>query len=236
MSAFTPDCGPRPPTAMNTDQARFNMVEQQIRPWNVLDPKVLDLLFEVKREEFVPEAYRGLAFMDLEIPLGKGEVMMSPKVEARLLQELDPKTSDRVLEVGTGSGYLTALLARRAAEVLSIEIHDDFWHRAATNLERAGIRNLQLKVGDAARTPAGFVAASERFDAIVLTGSVAAMPAAYLDRLAPGGRAIAIVGEAPIMHAMLFTHVANGQFHSRELFETVLPPLVNAIPADHFEF
>ncbi|MBL8522041.1 MAG: protein-L-isoaspartate O-methyltransferase, partial [Betaproteobacteria bacterium] len=121
---------------MNIEQARFNMVEQQIRPWNVLDPAVLALLFELKREDFVPEAYRGLAFMDLEIPLGRDEVMMSPKLEARIVQEVAPKPTDRVLEIGTGSGYLTALLARRAAEVFSIELHDEFWHRAATNLER----------------------------------------------------------------------------------------------------
>jgi protein-L-isoaspartate(D-aspartate) O-methyltransferase len=221
---------------MNIDQARFNMVEQQIRPWNVLDPAVLDLLFEVKREDFVPEAYRGLAFMDLEIPLGKGEVMMAPRVEARLVQEVNPKSTDRVLEIGTGSGYLTALLSRRAAEVLSIELYDEFWHRAATNLERAGIRNIHLKVGDAARNADAFVNASDKFDVIVLTGSVPVMPDAYLARLSPGGRAVAIVGEAPVMKAMLYTHVAEGQYRQTELFETVLPPLVNAAPASHFEF
>jgi protein-L-isoaspartate(D-aspartate) O-methyltransferase len=221
---------------MDTEQARFNMVEQQIRTWNVLDPKVLDLLFAVKREDFVPDAYRGLAFMDLEIPLGKNEVMMSPKLEARIVQALDPKPGDRVLEVGTGSGYLTALLASRAAEVVSVEIHDEFWHRAANNLERAGIRNIQLKVGDAARTPAAFVAASDKFDVIVLTGSVNAMPEAYLERLNAGGRALAIIGEAPIMKATLFTPTASGSFISRELFETVIPPLVNAAPANRFTF
>lgn len=221
---------------MNLDQARFNMVEQQIRPWNVLDPAVLDLLFEVKREDFVPEAYRGLAFMDLEIPLGKGEAMMAPRVEARLVQEVNPKSTDRVLEIGTGSGYLTALLSRRAAEVLSIELHNEFWHRAATNLERAGIRNIQLKVGDAARNADAFLSASDKFDVIVLTGSVPAMPDAYLARLLPGGRAVAIVGEAPVMKAILFTHVAEAQFHQTELFETMLTPLVNAAPVSHFEF
>lgn len=221
---------------MDIEQARFNMVEQQIRTWNVLDPKVLDLLFEVKREDFVPEAYRGLAFMDLEVPLGREQFMMSPKLEARILQELDPKPTDRVLEIGTGSGYLTALLARRAAEVVSIELHDEFWHRAATSLERASIRNIQLKVGDAARSPDAFLAASERFDAIVLTGSVHTLPAAFLDRLAPGGRALAVLGEAPAMTATLFTCAAPGQFQTRELFETVVAPLVNAEPVNHFEF
>lgn len=221
---------------MNIDQARFNMVEQQIRPWNVLDPAVLDLLFEVKREDFVPEAYRGLAFMDLEIPLGHNEVMMAPRVEARIVQEVNPRPTDRVLEVGTGSGYLTALLARRAAEVFSIELHDEFWHRAANNIERAGIRNIQLKVGDAARSADAFLKASDKFDVIVLTGSVPVMPDAYLSRLTLGGRAVAVVGEAPVMKAVLFTHVAESQFRQTELFETVLPQLINAAPVSHFEF
>ncbi len=221
---------------MNLDQARFNMVEQQIRPWNVLDPAVLDLLFEVKREDFVPEAYRGLAFMDLEIPLGHNEVMMAPRVEARLLQEVHPRPTDRVLEIGTGSGYLTALLARRAAEVLSIEIQDEFSRRAAKHLASAGIRNVQLKVGDAARTADAYLNPGDRFDVIVLTGSVPFMPESHLARLASGGRAVAIVGEAPVMKAILYTQVAEGQFRETELFETVLPPLVNAAPVSHFEF
>jgi protein-L-isoaspartate(D-aspartate) O-methyltransferase len=223
-------------TPMNPDQARFNMVEQQIRPWNVLDPAVLNLLFEVKREDFVPEAYRGLAFMDLEIPLGHGEVMMSPKLEARILQEVDPQPHESVLEVGTGNGYLTALLAKRAAQVTSIELHDDFWHRAATNLERAGIRNVQLKVGDAARTPAPFLAAADRFDVIVIGGGLCSMPEDYLARLNPGGRALAILGEAPLMKATLFTRPPKGASVARELFETVLPTLVNAAPANRFKF
>ncbi|MBL8519675.1 MAG: methyltransferase domain-containing protein, partial [Betaproteobacteria bacterium] len=147
-----------------------------------------------------------------------------------------PKPTDRVLEIGTGSGYLTALLARRAAEVFSIELHDEFWHRAATNLERAAIRNIQLKVGDAARTPDALLEAGDDFDAVVLGGSLPAMPKAYLDRLRPGGRAFAILGEAPIMKATLFTRVGEDQFRAQELFETVLPPLVNAAPAPHFEF
>ncbi|HEX4858799.1 MAG TPA: protein-L-isoaspartate O-methyltransferase [Usitatibacteraceae bacterium] len=219
---------------MDFEKARFNMVEQQIRPWNVLDPAVLDLLFEVKREDFVPDAYRAIAFTDLEIPLGHGQSMMAPRLEARLLQELAPKPHERALEIGTGSGYFTALLARRAAHVTSIELYEDLWHRAATNLERAGIRNIQLKVGDAARSPFPTIGATERFDLIVLGGSVPEMPAAYLNLLYPGGRAIAVVGEAPAMKAMLFTCTGEGQFASRERFETVLAPLLNAAPVSNF--
>src|SRR5690606_30919476 len=167
------------PHPMNIEQARFNMVEQQIRPWEVLDPRVLELLFEVKREDFVPPEHRALAFADLEIPLGHGESMMAPKLEARLLQELDVQPGDAVYEVGTGSGYLTALLARRARHVTSVEIYADLRERAARNLAAAGIANVTLLDGDGARE----LLAPGPFDVIVLTGSTPILPQAFPDGL-----------------------------------------------------
>ncbi len=168
---------------MNVEQARFNMIEQQIRTWEVLDSTVLDLLFEVKREEFVPPEYRSVAFADLEVPLGHGESMMAPKLEARILQELGVQPHEEVYEVGTGSGYLTALLARRARHVTSAEIHPDLRARAAANLRAAGVTNVTLLEGDSARAPLSDCA----YDVIVLTGSTPILPQAFLDRLKPGG-------------------------------------------------
>ena len=209
---------------MNVEQARFNMVEQQIRPWDVLDTAVLDLLFEVKRERFVPEACRELAFADLEIPLGHGESMMAPRLEARILQDLGVKPGDTVYEVGTGSGYLTALLARRARHVTSAEIHPDLSARARANLAAAGIGNVTLLEGDSARAPLG----EKAYDAIVLTGSTPELPEAFIARLNPGGRLIAIVGDAPVMKALLVEQAGPGEIRRTELFETLLKPLVNA--------
>jgi protein-L-isoaspartate(D-aspartate) O-methyltransferase len=221
---------------MNLEQARFNMVEQQIRTWEVLDPSVLELLFAVKREDFVPPAYRALAFVDMEIPIGHGQSMMAPKMEARIVQELALKPTDRVLEIGTGSGYLTALLAHRAESVTSIEIFEDLSRPAADTLARAGIRNVHLKVGDAARSPDGQVGAHEKFDVIVLTGSTPTLPQAYLDRLTEGGRLFAVTGDAPVMEAAILTRTADQAFARRDIFETVLAPLVNAVQPSRFEF
>ena len=221
---------------MDFEKARFNMVEQQIRPWEVLDQSVLDLLFKVKREDFVPAAYRAIAFTDMEIPLGHEQSMLSPKLEARLLQELAVKPADRVLEIGTGSGYLTALLARSGAHVTSIEYFQDFSAEAATKLARASIYNVKLIIGDAAQFPAPHVTAGEKFDVIVLTGSVPILPPAYLDALAMHGRLFAIVGDAPVMKATLFTKTADAQYASSELFETVVPPLINAARPSRFAF
>jgi len=217
---------------MNFDQARANMVEQQIRPWEVLDQAVLDLLYAVPREDFVPAAFRTLAFADMEIPIGEGERMMAPKIEARILQELAPRKHERVLEVGTGSGYLTALLAHRAAHVHSVEIKPALAAFGRGNLERHGADNVTLETGDAAR---GWPTRAP-YDAIVLTGSTPVLPRALLDQLAPGGRLFAVVGEAPVMVARLVVCTAPGAFRSTELFDTLLAPLVNAEQPPRFRF
>ena len=217
---------------MNIEQARFNMVEQQIRTWEVLDQTVLDLLYVVRREAFVPDAYRSLAFSDLEIPIGAGQKMMQPKVEARILQEVAPKSTDRVLEVGTGSGYMAALLAHRARHVHSVEILPELKRLGEANLRRAGVANVTVDGGDAAR---GW-ARHAPYDVIVLTGSTPELPDAFLDQLAPGGRLFAVVGEAPVMEARLVTCVAPGSFNTVDLFETILAPLANALERDKFEF
>lgn len=217
---------------MNIEQARFNMVEQQIRPWEVLDQDVLDLLLRVRREEFVPEACRALAFADLEIPLGHGEVMLTPKLEGRILQTVEPKKTDKVLEVGTGSGYLTALLAHAAHLVCSVEIVPEFSEQAVHKLKAQDIGNVILEVGDAAR---GWPR-TEPFDVIVLTGSVPVLPNAFQENLAIGGRLFAVVGEAPAMRAKLITRVAANAFHVAELFETFIAPLRNAQRSSIFVF
>ena len=217
---------------MNYEQARFNMVEQQIRPWEVLDPEVLGLLFEVKRELFVPAPHQALAFADMEIPIGHGEAMMQPKVEARILQELAVGREETVYEVGTGSGYLTALLARRARHVTSAEIHEDLQAAARANLARAGIGNVTLVSGDSARAPLG----EATWDVIVLTGSTPVLPGAFLDRLAPGGRLFAVVGDAPVMKAVVVERGRSGAIKRTEVFETLLRPLVNAQSPARFRF
>lgn len=221
---------------MNFEQARFNMVEQQIRTWEVLDQDVLDLLYVVPREDFVPPAYRALAFSDMEIPIGaapsSSQRMMPPKMEARILQELGVKKSDRVLEVGTGSGYLTALLAHRAAHVLSVEIDPELARFGNSNLSRHGVENISLETGDASR---GWPRHAP-YDVIVLTGSTPVMPQALLEQLAQGGRMFAIVGDAPVMVARLFTCTVPGEFASAELFDTVIAPLENAQKPSRFEF
>ena len=218
--------------SMNFEQARFNMVEQQIRPWDVLDQAVLNLLYAVPREEFVPPEYKGLAFTDMEIPIGDGERMMPPKMEARILQELSVRKSDRVLEVGTGSGYLTALLAHRSAHVLSVEIQPRLAEFGRRNLSSHGVDNLTLETGDASHG----MPTQAPYDVIVLTGSTPVLPADILGQLAPGGRLFAIVGEAPIMVARLYTCGATGGYRSVELFDTMIAPLKNAERASRFEF
>jgi len=217
---------------MNFEQARFNMVEQQIRPWEVLDQDVLDLLYVVPREEFVPEAYRTLAFTDMEIPIGEGETMWPPRIEARTLQELALRKVDRVLEVGTGSGYLTALLAHRAALVYSVEIKPALAAFGKRNLERHGVDNVALEQGDAAR---GWLPHAP-YDVIVLTGSTPVLPKNLLEQLAPGGRLFAVVGDPPIMTARVTTCVTPGTYRTAELFDTVLAPLVNAEQPPRFHF
>jgi protein-L-isoaspartate(D-aspartate) O-methyltransferase len=223
---------------MDLEQARINMVEQQIRTWEVLDQDVLDLLYVVPREEFVPQKHRALAFSDLQLPLeegtkaGSGERMWEPKLEARVLQELDVNKADRVLEVGTGSGYLTALLAHRAAHVYSVEIKPALADLGRRNLERHGAPNVTLELGDAAR---GWERHAP-YHVIVLTGSTPVLPRAFLEQLEVGGRLFAIVGEPPAMTARLVSCTAPGAFHSIELFETVVAPLTNAEQPSRFRF
>lgn len=221
---------------MNFEKARFNMVEQQIRTWEVLDQDVLDLLYAVPREDFVPPAYRGLAFTDMEIPLGEGtnpgERMMAPKMEARIVQELSIKKSDRVLEVGTGSGYLTALLAHRAAHVRSVEINPRLADFGRANLTRQGVENAAVETGDASH---GWISQAP-YDVIVLGGSTPALPASLLGQLAPQGRLFAVVGDAPVMVARRVTCTAPGTYASVELFDTMIAPLVNAERPSRFEF
>lgn len=221
---------------MNFEQARFNMVEQQIRPWEVLDQDVLDLLYVVPREEFVPPARRALAFSDMEIPLEEsakgGERMWAPKMEARVLQELALRKTDRVLEVGTGSGYLSALLAHRAAQVFSVEIKPALAEFGRRNLERHGTDNVALETGDAAH---GWPRHAP-YDVIVLTGSTPVLPKALLEQLAPDARLFAVVGDAPVMTAKLVTCTAPGAFRTVELFETVIAPLANCEQPARFRF
>ena len=214
----------------NVEQARFNMVEQQIRPWDVLDMRVLDLLSEVKREQFVPPTHKEMAFMDTEIPLGHNVCMWQPKLEARVLQELRIQHSDQVLEVGTGSGYLTALLSRLAKKVTSVEIVPELRAFAEKNLAARRIDNVALVLGDAAQGWPG------SYDVIVLTGSTPVLPEAFRKSLNTGGRLFAIIGDAPAMQAKLITCVAPGVFESKTLFETSIAPLQNALQPKRFVF
>jgi protein-L-isoaspartate(D-aspartate) O-methyltransferase len=217
---------------MNLERARFNMVEQQIRPWDVLDQVVLDLLFELRREEFAPQQYRTLAFVDMEIPLGHNELMLSPKMEARMVQELAIRPTDRILEVGTGSGYMTALLACLAAHVYSVEIVPELKAFGERNLKEHDILNVTLELGDAAR---GWDKHAP-YDAIVLTGSTPVLPDAFARSLAPGGRLLAVVGDPPVMTAQLVTRIAEQAFNSVGLFETSIPALRNALQPERFTF
>ncbi|MEK7768141.1 MAG: protein-L-isoaspartate O-methyltransferase [Pseudomonadota bacterium] len=221
---------------MDLEQTRYNMVEQQIRPWDVLDQKVLNLLFELRREEFVPAIYRSLAFVDMEIPLGHGEVMLAPKMEARILQELQIKKTDRILEVGSGSGYLTALLAKQGEHVYSVEIVPELKAMAEKNLQAHGISNVTLEQGDAARGWPGH----GPYDVIVLTGSTPVLPEAFQNSLKTGGRMFAVVGDAPVMEAVLVTCVAQekeaGVYNTISLFETCIPLLRNAQQPERFVF
>ena len=217
---------------LDIERARFNMVEQQIRTWEVLDQNVLDLLARVHREEYVPREHRALAFADMEIPLGHGEKMLAPKMEARMLQELTLRPADKVLEVGTGSGYMTALLASLGGHVYSVDIFSDFTHAAGARLAAGGISNVTLETGDAAR---GWDRHAP-YDAIVLTGSVPVLPEAFQKSLLPGGRLIAVVGEPPVMEARLITCVAGGAYRAVGLFETCIAALRNAPQPEKFVF
>jgi len=217
---------------LDVERARFNMVEQQIRPWEVLDQRVLDLLLRIRREEYVPARYRALAFADMEIPLGHGETMLAPRIEARMLQELALAPGDRILEVGTGSGYMTALLASQGSHVCSVDIVPEFTQTAGAKLAAHGVTNVTLETGDAAR---GWDRHAP-YDAIVVTGSVPVLPDAFPKSLRPGGRLIAVVGEPPVMEAQLITCATAGAYSTTGLFETCIAPLKNAVQPERFVF
>ena len=220
---------------MELERARFNMIEQQIRPWDVLNQQVLDLLDRIPREDFVPEEYRRLAYADIAVPIGEGEVMMHPKLEARMLQAVDLHPTDVVLEVGTGSGYVTALLAAATRHVYSVEIHPSLSQAAGERLAAREVENVTLEVGDASR---GWDRDDRRYDVIVLTGSVPRLPEDFHKRLNRGGRLFAVVGEAPVMEAVLVRRVGPHEHDvvSEPLFETEVPPLRNVPRPRRFVF
>jgi len=217
---------------MNIEQARFNMIEQQIRPWDVLDSSVLELLAIVKREDFVPSAYRALAFVDTEVPLPGGQCMLAPKVEARLLQELAVHKHERVLEIGAGSGFMAALLAHRAQHVTTLESDPELAELARTNLRRAGILNATVVTADGSQGHA----AEGPYDAIVLSGSVAEVPTALLAQLKVGGRLAAIVGQLPVMRAVLLERSGEQGVERRVLFDTVAQRLRGFDEPSKFQF
>ncbi len=222
------------------EQARFNMIEQQIRPWDVLDPKVLELLSVLKREDFVPPAHKALAFVDMEIPLtgdteramAEGQCMLAPRVEARMLQEVALQPHEKVLEIGTGSGYMAALLAGQAGSVISLEIDPALAATARVNLQRAGVSNAQVQEGDGSQG----LAAQGPFDAIVLSGSVAQVPQALLSQLKIGGRLLAIVGEEPMMRATLVTRTGEAAYTTAQRWDTVAPRLKHFPEPSSFKF
>lgn len=217
---------------MNIEQARFNMVEQQIRPWNVLDTSILELLSVVKREDFVPAAYQSLAFADMEIPLGHGQCMLAPRLEARMLQDLAIQPHETVLEIGAGSGYMAALMANRAHRVVSLEIVPELAVMARKNLRNAGIHNAEVRQADgAAATPA-----EGTYDAIVLSGSVTEVPQALLNLLKVGGRLVAIVGDEPVMRATFVTRTSTANFTTRQPWDCNAPRLQNFPEPSRFSF
>jgi protein-L-isoaspartate(D-aspartate) O-methyltransferase len=217
---------------MNIEQARFNMIEQQIRPWNVLDTDVLDLLHVVKREQFVPAAYQNLAFADVEIPLPGGEAMLTPKTEARILQEIGLKKHETVLEIGAGSGYMAALMAHRAAKVTSVEVNPEIKKLAEQNLAKAGIGNVAVELGNGA---AGWDKGAP-YDVIVISGALEVLPEAFLQQVKVGGRIAAIVGEPPAMEFNIVTRTGENSWNTVKVFETNVKYLAGAPAVSHFQF
>ena len=231
---------------MNYEQARFNMIEQQIRPWEVLDNQVLSLLAVVKREDFVPMAHKALAFVDMEIPLTSNlaqhpdQCMLAPKVEARILQDLAVQKHEKVLEIGTGSGYMAALLGHRAQQVITLEIDTAMAESARGNLRKAGLHNVEVRTGDGAARIDKAVSGSDPlrgpFDVIVLSGSVVEVPSALLSMLKVGGRLSAIVGSEPVMRATTITRVDQGGWRTVQAWDTVAPSLLNFPEPSKFTF
>ena len=217
---------------MNLEQARFNMIEQQIRPWDVLDGDVLHLLSVVKREDFVPLAHKALAFVDMEIPLPGGQYMLAPRVEARMLQDAAVQKHEKVLEIGTGSGYMAALLAHRAQRVISLEINPELATLARANLQKADIHNAEVRHFDGAQG----APAEGPFDVIMLSGSVAEVPQALLAHLKVGGRLIAIVGDEPVMRATFVTRTSETDFKTSHPWDTMAPRLLNFPEPSRFNF
>ncbi len=219
---------------MDLNQARFNMIEQQIRPWEVLDPQVLELLSIVRREDFVPMAHKALAFVDMEIPLGAApnQVMLAPRVQARMLQDLAVKKTDKALDIGTGSGFMAALLAHQAASVLSLEIDAHLAAQAQANLQKAGVTNVVVRTADGSQG----AASDGPFDVIVLSGSVAEVPAALLQQLAVGGRLVAIVGDEPMMRATLITRTSESSWTTTEPWDSNAPRLSGFPEHSRFQF
>jgi len=214
------------------EQARFNMIEQQIRPWDVLDPEVLALLSVVKREDFVPLAHKALAFVDMELPLPEGQCMLAPRVEARLLQQLQVQKHEKVLEIGAGSGYMAALLAHRAQRVISLEIKPALAQLARANLQQAGITNAEVREADGSKD----VSVDGPFDVILLSGSVAEVPQALLAQLKTGGRLAAIVGAEPMMRATFITRTGEASYTTNQPWDTVAPRLLNFPEPSGFTF
>ncbi len=221
---------------MNIEKARFNMIEQQIRPWDVLDLDVLELLVVVKREAFVPLAYRALAFADSEIPLAHGESMMTPKLEARIMQELAVKKHENVLEIGAGSGYMAALLAHKARHVTTIEIDPELKTTAQKNLADYGVTNVDVVEGDGAQGWNGADQPNAPYDVIVVSGSLPVIPAGLLAQIKVGGRMFVVVGNAPAMTAQIITRVSDIGYETVNVFETVVKPLRNATVPSQFKF
>lgn len=221
---------------MDVEKARTNMIKQQIRPWEVLDPGVLDLLWKIKREDFVPEKYKSVAFADIELPLKDAkepsQVMLAPKIEAKVLQALTLKDTDRVLEIGAGSGYMAALLAAQAEFVYSVEIDPELVEMARVNLKRVGITNVSVDLGDGANGWSMYAP----YDAIVISASTPELPQQFYDDLKVGGRMVVIVGREPVMQAQLIVRMTETSFSSVMLFETVAAPLVNAFQGKTFSF
>jgi len=217
---------------MDFERARFNMVEQQVRPWDVLDQDVLESMMTVKREEFVPAAFRSLAFSEAEIPLGCGQIMLSPVIEGKILQAVQVKKTDSVLEIGAGSGYFAALLASRADWVRTIEIEPELAALAGANLKKAGVENVIVEEGDGAE---GW-AARGPYDVIVVSAGMPMLPQVFKEQLNVGGRLLAFIGEAPMMVARLVTCVGEGKYETVDLFENVVPPLKNAKRVESFRF